>query len=540
MAPEKARIHRQTDRRELPTREYSHGGGPGQQDTRDVGELILTGFIFLFGGAVLLLSRSDQPLTFTAAFGFLGIPALLMFAFHSYACRWQPEEFRKPRNLRITAFTVLLVALICRLFLILAHTIHASLSSIPLSSLEYSLPVGLSGALFCVIFNPRLAFAGSLGTIILVSFFSTDPFSFFLVSFAGSMMGISSLIEHEERTSFLKAGGLIAVANMTTILVLAFLRPRTMDLPYDLICGAVNGLLVGILALGLLPSLESLFDITTNFKLLELSNLHQPILRQLILVAPGTYHHSIVLGTLAEAAAEAVGANSLLVRVSAYYHDIGKIKKPAYFIENQMEALNRHDKLSPSMSSLIVTSHVKDGVELARESKLPAPIIDIIRQHHGTSLITFFYQKAKDAENTRLAEVREEEYRYTGPKPQTKEAAIVMLADAVEAASKTLTDPTPARVQGMVERIINNIFVDGQLEECDLTLRDLHQIAKAFVRILTGIFHHRVDYPGFNFEDWGDKRGDNGDFGQKSAKEDKGRSKSAKRGYEEDIKRLGV
>jgi hypothetical protein len=292
--------------------------------------------------------------------------------------------------------------------------------------------------------------------------------------------------------------------------------------------------------LGLLPSLESLFDITTNFKLLELSNLHQPILRQLILVAPGTYHHSIVLGTLAEAAAEAVGANSLLVRVSACYHDIGKIKKPAYFIENQMEALNRHDKLSPSMSSLIVTSHVKDGVELARESKLPAPIIDIIRQHHGTSLITFFYQKAKDAENTRLAEVREEEYRYTGPKPQTKEAAIVMLADAVEAASKTLTDPTPARVQGMVERIINNIFVDGQLEECDLTLRDLHQIAKAFVRILTGIFHHRVDYPGFNFEDWGDKRGDNGDFGQKSAKEDKGRSKSAKRGYEEDIKRLGV
>jgi putative nucleotidyltransferase with HDIG domain len=327
---------------------------------------------------------------------------------------------------------------------------------------------------------------------------------------------------------------------MATILVLALLHQRIENLPYDLICGALNGLLVGILALGLLPSLESLFDITTNFKLLELSNLHQPILRQLILVAPGTYHHSIVLGTLAEAAAEAIGVNSLLVRVSAYYHDIGKIKKPAYFIENQMEALNRHDKLSPSMSSLIVTSHVKDGVELAKENNLPAPIIDIIRQHHGTCLITYFYQKAKDAENPKLEEVREQEYRYTGPKPQSKEAAIVMLADAVEAASKTLTDPTPARVQGMVKRIINNIFVDGQLEECDLTLRDLHQIAKAFVRILTGIFHHRVEYPGFNFEDWGSKRRENGDFGQKSAKENKGRSKSAERGYGEDIKRLGV
>lgn len=488
----------------------------------------------------MLLSLPARPLTVTTALSFLTIPAFLMFAFHSYALRWQPEEIRNPRNLRIIALLVLLVALICRLFLLLVSAIHAGFSSIPLSSLEYSLPVALSGVLFSVFFNPRLAFAGSFGTIILVSFFSTDPFSFFLVSFVGSMAGISSLMRHEERTSFLKAGVLIGVANMATILVLALLHQRIENLPYDLICGALNGLLVGILALGLLPSLESLFDITTNFKLLELSNLHQPILRQLILVAPGTYHHSIVLGTLAEAAAEAIGVNSLLVRVSAYYHDIGKIKKPAYFIENQMGALNRHDKLSPSMSSLIVTSHVKDGVELARENNLPAPIIDIIRQHHGTCLITYFYQKAKDAENPKLEEVREQEYRYTGPKPQSKEAAIVMLADAVEAASKTLTDPTPARVQGMVKRIINNIFVDGQLEECDLTLRDLHQIAKAFVRILTGIFHHRVEYPGFNFEDWGSKRRDNGDFGQKSAKENKGRSKSAERGYGEDIKRLGV
>jgi hypothetical protein len=463
-----------------------------------------------------------------------------MVILYGYLLRWQSQEIANPRNLRIIAILVLLVSLICRIFLILAKSVHADFTFIPISSLEYSIPVALTGVLLSVIFNPRLALAGSLGAIILFNFLSTHPFDFFLVSFCGSLVGILALAEPQERTSFLKAGGLIGMGNMGVILILSLFHQRTASLSFDLLCGAINGLLVGILALGLLPSLEYLFGITTNFKLLELSNLQQPILRQLILLAPGTYHHSVVAGTLGEAAAEAIGANSLLVRVSAYYHDIGKIKKPAYFVENQVGGLNLHDKLSPSMSSLILTSHVKEGVELARESNLPPSIIDVIKQHHGTCLITYFYQKAKEAENPRLAEVREEDYRYTGPKPQTKEAAIVMLADAVEAASKTLTDPTPARIQGMVQRIINNIFVDGQLEECDLTLKDLHQIARAFVRILTGIFHHRVPYPGFNFEDWTHKRGGNGDFGQKSAKEDKDRSKPSKRGHAEDIRRLGA
>jgi putative nucleotidyltransferase with HDIG domain len=258
--------------------------------------------------------------------------------------------------------------------------------------------------------------------------------------------------------------------------------------------------------------------------------------------APGTYHHSLMLAELAEAAAEAIGANPLVCRVGAYYHDIGKVKKPAYFIENQMDAMNRHDKLSPSLSSLIVISHVKEGIEMALEHRLPVAIVDLIPQHHGTRLVTYFYERAKESQDPDLGDVKEEDYRYPGPKPQTREAAILMVADAVEAADRTLTDPTPARVLGLVQRIVNHIFIEGQLSECDLTLKDLHQIARAMVRVLTAVHHHRVDYPGYKFEEVkkkeGEKRGD-GDTDSKRAKEEAGRSVPSKTGGGEDLIRLG-
>jgi hypothetical protein len=214
-----------------------------------------------------------------------------------------------------------------------------------------------------------------------------------------------------------------------------------------------------------------------------------------VVQAPGTYHHSIIVGNLAEAAAEAIGANSLFARVSSYFHDIGKIKKPEYFVENLMGGASRHEKLSPSMSSLIITSHVKDGIELARENNLPEKIIDVIPQHHGTSLITYFYDKAKKQHDPSHQEIKEGDYRYPGPKPQTKEAGIVHLADSVEAAARTLADPTPARIKGLVRKIVNNKFADGQLDECDLTLKDLNEIVESFTRTLTAMYHHRVDYP---------------------------------------------
>jgi len=540
MAADHPNTHFQAERGEPHGRERPWGGRVEPQSPHHRAQLFGAGFIFVLGGSLLLLSRPEQVFTPAAVLSLLAIPALITVIVYGYLLRWQSQEIIRPKSLRMIAVVVLLVSLICRIILVLAKSVHAGFPFIPRSSLEYSIPVALTGVLLSVIFNARLAFAGSLGAIILFDFLATDPFNFFLVSLCGSLVGILALTEPEERASFLKAGGIIGIGNMGAILILSMFQQRTATLSFELLCGAISGLLVGILALGILPTLEHLFGITTNFKLLELSNLHRPVLKQLILVAPGTYHHSVVVGTLGEAAAEAIGANSLLVRVSAYYHDIGKMRMPAYFVENQVKALNLHNKLSPSMSSLILTSHVKEGVELAKVNYLPLPIIDIIQQHHGTCLITYFYQRAKEAKNPKLVEVREENYRYAGPKPQTKEAAIVMLADAVEAASRTLTEPTPARIKGMVQRIINSIFVDGQLEECDLTLRDLHQIARSFVRILTGIFHHRVDYPGFDFENETHQRGGNGNLSQKSAKEDKDRPKLIKRGYPEDIRRLGI
>jgi hypothetical protein len=248
----------------------------------------------------------------------------------------------------------------------------------------------------------------------------------------------------------------------------------------------------GIIAAGVVPLVEIAFGYTTDITLLELANLDRPILRQLMIEAPGTYHHSVIVGSMVEAAAVEIDANPLLARVTGYYHDIGKIKKPQYFIENQRNGKNKHDKLAPSMSSLILVSHIKEGVELAREHKLAKVIVDGIRSHHGTSLIRYFYEKAKLLKGADA--VQEEDFRYPGPKPCTQEAALVMLADVVEAASRTLENPTPARIKGLVKSLIDRILSDGQLDECDITLKDLHVIAVSFNTILNGIHHHRIEY----------------------------------------------
>jgi putative nucleotidyltransferase with HDIG domain len=304
--------------------------------------------------------------------------------------------------------------------------------------------------------------------------------------------------------------------------------------------GLVNGGIVAVLATGLLPLLEHSFGRTTDFTLLELSNLNEPMLRHLLLTAPGTYHHSAMVGTLAEAAADAIGANGLLCRVGAYYHDIGKTRHPTYFIENHAEALSRHEKLAPSLSRAIVMSHVKEGMEMAWDYGLPEVLVDLIPQHHGTRLVHYFYHRAKETVDPDLQAVQEEDYRYPGPKPQTREAAILMLADAVEAAARTLTDPAPARIQGAVQKLINGIFVDAQLDECDLTLRDLHIIANSFVRILTGIFHHRVDYPGIQLQPISKKRNENGDQPAKPAKEGPRRDEATKKGGGKGALRAGA
>ncbi|MBI5583109.1 MAG: HDIG domain-containing protein [Deltaproteobacteria bacterium] len=314
---------------------------------------------------------------------------------------------------------------------------------------------------------------------------------------AGLWTSQSQRISHK-RWDLLRLGLVLGGINLASLAALRMMENHFFywDNLADMVFGVSGGVLTGVVVTGFSPLVEKLFGYTTEMGLLERASMDQPLLRELTVQAPGPYHHSIIVGNMVEAAAEAIGAKPLLARVSAYYHDIGKTQKPQYFIENQPGGENKHEKLAPSMSSLILISHVKDGVEMARQAKLEEPIIDIIQQHHGTRLISFFYQKALELKGGDPAAVSMEDFRYPGPKPQTKEAGLVMLADAIEAASRTLVDPTPARIQGLVHRIINDTFSDGQLDECEITLKDLNRIAVSFNKILNGIFHHRIEYPG--------------------------------------------
>jgi putative nucleotidyltransferase with HDIG domain len=256
----------------------------------------------------------------------------------------------------------------------------------------------------------------------------------------------------------------------------------------------LNGVLSSVIVIGILPVFEYLFCTVTNVSLLELADFNQPLLQRMIMEAPGTYHHSLVVGNLSEAACRQIGANALLARIGAYYHDIGKLEKADYFSENQNISSSRHDELSPTMSKLVIMNHVKEGVELAKRHNLNPRLIDFIRQHHGNSLVYYFYRRALE-EIEEDQEIKEEGFRYLGPKPDTKETAIVLLADSVEAAIRALKEPTPPKIKEVVHKVINNKFIDGQLDECDLTLKDLEQISAVFIRILSGMYHSRISYP---------------------------------------------
>jgi putative nucleotidyltransferase with HDIG domain len=286
--------------------------------------------------------------------------------------------------------------------------------------------------------------------------------------------------------------------------------------------GFVGGIFSGIFVAGITPLFETLFNYTTDIKLLELANLNQPIFQRMIMEAPGTYHHSIIVASLVEAAAEAIGANPLLAKVSAYYHDVGKIKKPQYFIENQQNGENKHVKLSPKMSSLIITTHVKEGCELASKVKLGTQITNIIREHHGTSVVSYFYEKAKKDRDPSIRSLPESDFRYAGPKPQSREAGLVLLGDVIEASSRTLSNPTPARIKSLVRERIERVLMDGQLDDCELTLHDLNKIAENFMRILNGIFHQRIDYPDLVIREFnGSRKENNVDTNRRQAEKNK-------------------
>jgi len=407
---------------------------------------------------------------------------------------------RDARDLLFAGATVLSLFVFMWAYNFVAEEVARGFPVFSSTALLFAMPVAFGTMLISIFQGMGVAVMASLVISVLASLITDGRSEFFIYFFINSVAAAYGVRNCSERVVLIKAG--LAVGLINVLLSLAVQTIYGSFYSADTIVAAASGftggLLAGIIATGILPLIEISFGFTTDIKFLELSNLDQPLMRELMVQAPGTYHHSVIISNMVEATAKAIQANPLLAKVSAYYHDIGKIKKPLYFIENQMGGENKHEKLAPSMSSLILISHVKDGVDLAREHKLGREIISIIEQHHGTNIISYFYHKAKErmlSRSGKVTDVKEEDFRYPGPKPQTKEAGLVMLADMVEAASRSLIDPTPSRIQGMVHKIINKVFSDGQLDECELTLKDLHEIAKGFNKTLSGIFHQRIEYP---------------------------------------------
>lgn len=298
----------------------------------------------------------------------------------------------------------------------------------------------------------------------------------------------------ESRTKILKVS--FQVAGINTLFIASYLlltqsSYTLQELLFYLIAAIVSAVASGALAMGLLPFFESGFGIISSYRLIELSNPNHPLLKKILMEAPGTYHHSLMVANLADAACEAVGANGLLARVGCYYHDIGKTRRPGFFVENQMNGFNPHDQLKPEASSDIIIAHVIDGVKILQKHKMPKEIIDIAAQHHGTSLVKFFYFKAKELD----PDVLEEKFRYSGPKPQTKENAIISVADSVEAAVRAMKEPNAEKIKSLIHAITQDKLMDGQFDECDLSIKELKTIEKVFGETLNGTFHSRIEYP---------------------------------------------
>ncbi len=436
-----------------------------------------------------------------AAFGVFPIRRFLSLFLLLFLCLTAVYEFAD-RNIRkfvlsekdlifatsLTALTIITLKVALSLF---EHFIPNTLSvSI------FIVPVFFFGMIMRIVLFSEAALIFSAVFAVTAGFLFESNTILVLYVFLGNILASYFSERCENRNTILKAGlftGLI----MAFLVLLSdiFLGHSLSDLPLKIGLIVLSGIGSSFIALGLLPVIEHLFDCTTDIKLLELANLEHPLLEEMMVNAPGTYHHSIVVGNLAKAAAEKIGANPLLSRVAAYYHDIGKLKMPHYFVENRQGFEDAHKTLTPSMSALIIHGHVKEGIELAERYRLGTKIKNIIQQHHGTSVVSYFYNRAKGLEDPSLHVVEENDFRYAGPKPQTREAGIIMLADAVEAASRTLDDPTPKRIETHVQNIIERIFLDGQLDECELTLKDLFAIQRSFTAIMLGIFHHRVEYP---------------------------------------------
>jgi putative nucleotidyltransferase with HDIG domain len=392
---------------------------------------------------------------------------------------------------------------------LLANALSGAFEATPLTSARswaYAIPFAAVALLAALLLGRGTALVLSVLFAVLCSRLALDGDGLWVVFYglAGSLGAIYVLERAQFRHRLLAArvGLVVGAINLLLVLVLTAFQPAErslMEVAFDLVCALAGGVLVTAVASFALPILEWMLSVTTDITLVELSNTNLPLLRRLAFEAPGTFQHSLMVANLAKEGCEAIGADPVLAYAAGLYHDVGKVLRPDYFIENQRPGSNRHDKLLPSMSALILINHVKDGVELAREHNLPRVIREAIRQHHGTRLIAYFYTRAQEQQDQDAGDVTQEKYRYPGPKPQDKVMGVLMLADAVEAASRTLAEPSPVKIRGLIRTILDDCLQDGQLDHTDLTLSDLRNVSESFHRVLTNIYHQRIDYPGFDF-----------------------------------------
>ena len=414
------------------------------------------------------------------------IVLVLLISVGFYMYRYEHDIWRRPKTLLLLGIIYILVV---------------GLSLLIREINLYAMPVSLGLLLITVLIRPHLALFSNIVLAVMVSLlvsstsglFTMAMFSIVLMSLASGPVVVVVLRKRQQRLSALLAGVMIGATNFLTTLAVSLTNSadfRTATL-YAL-WSALGGLFSAVLCIGLQPLMEWMFNLTTSAKLLELSNPNQPLLRRMLLEAPGSYHHSIIVANLAETAASAIGANGLLARVGAYYHDVGKLKRPMYFKENQLGGDNPHTRTDPRVSAAILTAHTRDGGIMGQKGHLPEPVLAIIREHHGDSPMMFFYDKAVKLYGE---EVDAAAFRYEGPRPRSKEAAVVMLADSIEAAARALPNPDPDKLDKLIRKLVRDKMGDGQLDESELTFSDLDRICRAFQSVLSGVFHERIEYP---------------------------------------------
>lgn len=427
----------------------------------------------------------------------------LLLTFFSFTKRFTINQVRvEPKDVLTMGCVTLLTIVMCKVFWFVADLLVTRFGAVlPENFYIYAAPVSIGSMIVSLLITyGEIVWLFTFFGSVVISFLVPSPYHILVYSSISGIMAARGVFKCHKRNDIYLAGIKTGTVNAITATILTLATQNTgaqwiTEVGWIALAGMISGVMSAFLALAFVPMFENLFGYTTDVKLMELSNLNHPLLKDMIVKAPGTYHHSLVVGSMVEAAAEKIGASPLLAKVMAYYHDIGKTSHSAYFIENQKPGRNPHDHISPYMSKTVLIAHIKDGVELGMQYKLGRPIIDGILQHHGTTLIAYFFNKSIEIREENEDAVGEDEFRYPGPKPQFKEAALIMLADSIEAAARSLDEPTPMRLQNIVKNIIQRKFMEAQLEECNLSLKDLSVIEQSFIRTLIGIHHQRIDYP---------------------------------------------